>query len=348
MKRRWLVLPLLAVPLAGCGQLGYLSQSLGGHLRLVGAARPVDEVLQQQDLAPRLRERLLLSQRMRDFAVSELRLPDNNSYRRYADLKRSAAVWNVVATAPLSLELKTWCFPIMGCVGYRGYFDEAEAKEFGVGLREQGLETLVYGVPAYSTLGWSSWLGGDPLLNTFIGYPEGELARMVFHELAHQVAYAGDDTGFNEAYATAVERLGGERWLKLHATEAERARDVRAQKQRAEFRALVAPYREQLLKLYAGREADKPARKAEIYAAMRADYQRLKQLSWAGDSRYDRWFAEANNASLALMSAYDELVPAFEALFHRLSDDWPRFHAEVRRLAALPKSERRAALAASQ
>lgn len=345
--RRWLAL-LALLPLAGCGQLGYLSQSLGGHLRLVGAAKPVDEVLQQQDLTPTLRERLVLSQRIRDFAVSELKLPDNNSYRRYADLQRKAAVWNVVATPELSLDLKTWCFPIMGCVGYRGYFAEADAKALAAELKAEGLEVMVYGVPAYSTLGWSRVLGGDPLLNTFIGYPEGELARMVFHELSHQVAYASDDTGFNEAYATAVERLGGAQWLRQHASREEQARDALGQVQRAQFRNLVGGYREQLQSLYGGAAADKPERKAAIYAALRADYQLMKREQWGGDARYDRWFAEANNASFAIMSAYDELVPAFEALFQRLGDDWPRFHAEVKRLAALPKAERRAALAASQ
>jgi len=344
---RWLWLSLL-LPLAGCGQLGYLSQSLGGHLSLVGAARPVEEVLQQQDLTPALRERLLLSQRMRDFAIAELKLPDNNSYRRYADLHRKAAVWNVVATPPLSLSLKTWCFPIMGCVGYRGYFTEADAKALGAELKAEGMEVMVYGVPAYSTLGWSRMLGGDPLLNTFIGYPDGELARMIFHELSHQVAYANDDTGFNEAYATAVERLGGKQWLRQHASDEEQARDAVTQKQRAQFRALVGAYRDRLQALYAGPATDKPERKAAIYAALRADYQEVKRQQWGGDARYDRWFGEANNASFALMSAYDELVPAFEALFHRLGDDWPRFHAEVRRMAALPRDQRRAALAASQ
>ncbi|MFH7040875.1 aminopeptidase [Paucibacter sp. JuS9] len=334
--------------LGGCGQLGYLSQSLGGHLRLVGAAKPVDEVLRQQDLTPTLRERLLLSQRMRDFAVAELKLPDNNSYRRYADLHRRAAVWNVVATPALSLELKTWCFPVMGCVGYRGYFNEADAKALSEELKAEGMEVMVYGVPAYSTLGWSRMLGGDPLLNTFIGYPEGELARMIFHELSHQVAYSNDDTGFNEAYATAVERLGGAQWLRKHASAEEQQRDALTQVQRSQFRTLTQRYREQLQALYAGAAANKAERKLALFGALRADYQRMKLEQWAGDARYDRWFAEANNASFALMSAYDDLVPAFEALFHRLGDDWPRFHAEVKRLAALPRPERRAALAAPQ
>ena len=196
---RRLAILLAGLLLTGCGQMGYLAQSLGGHMRMMSAAEPVDVLLARPELDPKLRARLLLSQRLRDYAVAELHLPDNNSYRRYADLHRGAAVWNVIAAPELSLKPKTWCYPIMGCVTYRGYFDQAAAEAYARGLREdEHLEVMVGPVPAYSTLGWSTWLGGDPLLNTFIGYPEGELARMMFHELAHQVAYADDDTTFNE------------------------------------------------------------------------------------------------------------------------------------------------------
>ncbi len=176
---------LAAALMSGCAQLGYYWQSARGHLELMSAARPVDRWLSDPATPPALRERLALAQRMRDFSVTELKLPDNASYKRYADLGRRAVVWNVVATPEFSLELKTWCFPVAGCVGYRGYFSEADARAQAQALREQGWETGVYGVPAYSTLGWSNWLGGDPLLNTFIAYPEGELARLLFHELAH-------------------------------------------------------------------------------------------------------------------------------------------------------------------
>lgn len=199
--------------LGGCAQWGYYHQSISGHLALVRAAKPVTEVLAQPDLDPTLRQQLTLSQSMRDYAISELHLPDNSSYRRYADLHRGAAVWNVVATPPLSLQLTTWCYPIMGCAGYRGYFKREDALALASQLKQEGLEPYVYGVPAYSSLGWSNWIGGDPLLNTFIQYPEGQLARMIFHELAHQVAYADDDTTFNESFATAVEQLGVARWL---------------------------------------------------------------------------------------------------------------------------------------
>ena len=332
MRRAWLL--MLAVMLSGCGQLGYLSQSLSGHLSLMAAARPVDDWLAQQALNPALRERLVLSQRIRDFATAELHLPDNRSYRRYADLKRSAAVWNVVATPALSLTLATSCFPVMGCVGYRGFFDRAEADAHAQTLRAAGLDVMVYGVPAYSTLGWSNWLGGDPLLNTFINYPEGELAQMIFHELAHQVAYAADDTPFNEAFATAVERLGAAAWLQAHGSPAARAQYSAGLARRERFRALTGPFGDQLAALYASEqsEAAKRAGKVLLFEQLRA--------AAADDTGFSAWAARANNASFALLSAYADLSPAFEALFVRLGSDWPRFYAEVQRLADLPKAER--------
>ena len=227
---------------SGCSTIGYYSQSVGGHLHMVRAARPVGDWLADDAASAALKDKLALSQRIRDFAVSELHLPDNASYRRYADLKRPAAVWNVVAAPELSLTLKTWCFPVVGCVGYRGYFDRAEAEAFAAALKQQEpLEEVgVYGVPAYSTLGRlpGDWLA-DPLLNTFIGYPEGELARLIFHELAHQVAYASGDTEFNESFATAVERIGGQRWLATHASPQAREEYARFDARRQDFRALT-------------------------------------------------------------------------------------------------------------
>ena len=198
---------------SGCSSVGYLAQSAGGHLGLLAAARPVGDWLRPDAAPAPIQQRLALTQRMRDFAVTDLALPDNRSYRSYADLKRPAAVWNVVAAPELSLQLKTWCFPLVGCVGYRGYFALADAEAAAARLREEGQEASVYPVPAYSTLGYSEWLGGDPLLSSFILWPEGELARLIFHELSHQVAFAEGDTMFNESFATSVERLGGERWL---------------------------------------------------------------------------------------------------------------------------------------
>src|SRR5438552_18485392 len=224
-----------AASLAGCGSIGYLAQSASGHLQLMRAARPVPEVLADTSTPESLRKRLELTQRMRDYAIETLKLPDNNSYRRYADLQRSAAVWNVVAAPELSLQLQTWCFPVVGCVGYRGYFDLASANEAAAPLKAEGLEVDIYEVPAYSTLGWTNWIGGDPLLNTFVQWPEGELARLIFHELAHQVAYAPGDTTFNESFATAVERIGSERWMAANASPEVREKQALTEVHRHDF-----------------------------------------------------------------------------------------------------------------
>jgi predicted aminopeptidase len=334
---------------SGCSTLGYIGQSVGGHLELMQRARPVDQWLAESNTAEPLKRKLALSQQMRSFAVRELRLPDNASYTRYADIGRAAVVWNVVAAPELSLKLKTWCFPVMGCVGYRGYFDKAAADALAAELRALGLEVDVYGVPAYSTLGWTNWMGGDPLLSTFIGWPDGELARLVFHELAHQVAYASDDTAFNESFAVAVERIGGNRWLARHGDARQMGDFQAAQQRREEFRALTLRARSALAALYNEADLDDAAkrqRKAEVLAQMRADYARLKSDRWGGFAGYDAFIARANNASLAVQGAYNDLVPDFERLFERSGHDFDKFYDEVKRLAALPKNERHATLRA--
>ncbi|GAB4035546.1 MAG: aminopeptidase [Rubrivivax sp.] len=337
--------------LAGCDTVGYYGQSVAGHLDIVRRAKPLTEWIAEPGTEAALRERLLLAGRIRDFAVTELKLPDNRSYRRYAALDRPAAVWNVVAAPELSLALKTWCFPVVGCVGYRGYYDSAEADALAARLKREGWEVLVYPVPAYSTLGWTEWLGGDPLLSTFIRWPEGELARLVFHELSHQVAYAADDTMFNESYATAVERLGGRLWLERHASPAARAEYAAFDARRREFKALTLAARRDLEAIYRDPALDagqKRAAKAGRVARLRAEHEALKAGPWGGHAGYDGWFARANNAAFAIQAAYDGWVPAFEALFEREGRDFARFHAAVKRLAGLPREERQATLRALQ
>ena len=357
---------LTLLALAGCADLGYLMQSANGHITMLRAAKPIDDWQLDPQTSPELKARLALAREIRRFAATDLALPDNASYTRYADLKRRAVVWNVVAAPATSLVLKTWCFPVTGCIGYRGYFMEEEAKALAAELKLQGLEVSVYGVPAYSTLGWLNWAGGDPLLNTFINYPEGELARLIFHELAHQVAYAKDDTMFNESFATAVERMGGRQWLAARpTTQASSEFDANSQR-RAQFRALTVSTRRALNDIY---QSDKPAAKkpeAQILAQKNVAYQRFRaqyaelKAQWMASSNlsadaaarqfngYDQWVANANNASFAAQAAYDELVPEFENLFNQLASQpgpaWQRFYDAVKRLAQLPMAERRAAL----
>lgn len=354
------ILALLAcLALAGCahteGALGYYWQSVQGHARLLQAARPLDEWIANESTPAPLRARLQLAQRARHFAVQELGLPDNASYRSYADLGRSAAVWNVVAAPPYALELHRWCFPFTGCIGYRGYFQEADAQAEGARLAAQGLEVDVYGVPAYSTLGYLDWAGGDPLLNTFIGWPEGEFVRLLFHELAHQVVYAQGDTLFNESFATAVERLGTERWLATQARPEVRQAFAASEERRQSFRALTRATRARLAEIYEQNKA--PAHDSQALNAMksvamqdfRARYAVLRERWLAQGARvegYDRWVAQANNASFAAQAAYDAWVPAFEALFAQQGQRWDAFYDAVRHLAALPQDERHARLRA--
>ncbi|HXE20713.1 MAG TPA: aminopeptidase [Rhodoferax sp.] len=346
---RWVAVLVVALGLGGCADLGYYWQSVHGQISLMAAARPVDDWIADPHTPAPLKGRLELAQRIRRFAVTELDEPDNASYHRYADLHRSAVVWNVVAAPPYSLTLKTWCFPIAGCVGYRGYFDEAAAQREAARLKAQGLEVSVYGVPAYSTLGWLNWAGGDPLLNTFIDYPEGELARIIFHELAHQILYVPGDTVFNESYATAVELMGSARWLSERASPAAREQYARFEMRRRQFRALTTATRRQLILIYEGNKAtavDQSAMSALKNRAMqefRDSYARLK-ASWGGYAGYDHWVAGANNASFGALAFYDELVPQFEALFAREGNSWPRFYDAVKQLAKLPKDERIKAL----
>lgn len=330
----------------GCSTIGYYAQSVGGHLDLLSRAKPIAEVTAAEATPAALRERLALATRIRDFAVSDLGLPDNRSYRRYSDLGRSAAVYNVTAAPELSLKLETWCFPVVGCVGYRGYYDRDAADAQASALRARGLEVNVYGVPAYSTLGKLEWLGGDPLLNTFIQWSEGELARLVFHELAHQVVYAEGDTMFNESFATAVERIGVQRWLAQHAGDEARAQYASQDARREDFRALTTRYRDRLNTLYnsAASDDDKRAGKAALMRELRADHAKLKAERWNGFAGYDGWFERANNASFGVLAAYNELVPQFERLYEREGKNFKRFYAEVARLAALPKDQRQATL----
>jgi len=331
----------LAVGAAGCSTMEYYAQSIHGHLSVLEAARPIPEVIADPQSPEPLKQRLERAQQIRRYASDELALPDNRSYTRYADLKRPYVVWNVFAAPELSLQLKQWCYPVIGCAGYRGYFDKDAAERAADELRASGYEVHVSGVPAYSTLGWFP----DPLLNTFIGGTEGQLAGLVFHELAHQVVYVGGDTTFNESFATAVEREGVRRWLDAHGTEASRAAYAEFAQRRAEFLQLLLKYRRLLEDNYASDADDdaRRARKQQLFTELAQEYERLK-ASWGGFAGYDRFFGQKlTNAHLAAVGAYNDLVPAFDALLAQ-SGGFPDFYAEVRRIAALPKGERDGAL----
>jgi predicted aminopeptidase len=227
-------------------------------------------------------------------------------------------------------------------VAYRGYFSEKQAREFGKGMRAEGRDVFVSGIPAYSTLGWFD----DPVLNTFIRYPDAEIARLMFHELAHQVVYVSGDTMFNESFATAVEVEGIERWLAHNGTPAQRAAFEARQEYKRGFIELVLKYRDRLKDLYASDLAAERmrSRKAAAFADMKAEYESLKQ-SWGGFAGYDRFFAgELNNAHIVPVAAYSELVPAFRRLLAQNEGDFPRFYAAARQIGGLGKESRAARL----
>ena len=339
MRARCLLLLAALAPLVcGCSTLRYYSQAVSGHLELMRRAAPIPEQLANDAIPEELKARLKTALRMREFASRDLGLPDNGSYRNFADLGRQFVAWNVFAASEFSVEPLRHCFPFAGCVGYRGYFAEADARAESDGLRSRGYDVHVGGVPAYSTLGWFD----DPLLSTFIRYPEAELARQIFHELSHQQLYVKDDTRFNESFATTVEQEGVARWLARNGNDGERAAFERSQRMKREFVALVLKYRTMLEQYY--RQdlllEEKRRGKAQRFAEMEEEYAELKR-SWGGFAGYDRWFAtRPNNASLASVSLYTELVPALRALLARESGDLPRFYAAAKELARLPKEER--------
>ncbi len=330
---------LLALTMAGCSSLGYYVQAARGQWGVISAARPIDDWLDDPSASDALKQKLRHARRIREFASRELAEPDNRSYTTYADLKRPVVVWNVFATPELSTDLKTWCYPFFGCASYRGYFARADAEHLASELAPQGYDVAVSPVQAYSTLGWFN----DPLLNTFINLPEPELARLIFHELAHQVVYVRDDTVFNESFATAVEREGVERWLQAQGSDELRSSWDRSEQRRAQFLELLTGTRRALDEVYASQlpEQDKRNRKRALFADLQDRYHALRDGPWGGFDGYDRYFAQSlNNAHLAAIGAYFDRVPAFDALMRRTGPDMAAFFREVKRIAALRKDAR--------
>jgi len=321
---------LVAALVAGCESLSYYSQAIGGHFQLLAAARPIDDWLADPATPADLKARLETARRIREFASRDLHLPDNGSYTSYADLGRRYAVWNVFAAAEFSVDPKPECFPFTGCVAYRGFFSEQEAQRYAEKLRKDGFDVYVGGVPAYSTLGWFD----DPLLSTFIRYPESQVARLVFHELAHQVVYARNDTTFNESFAVTVEDEGVRRWLESQQRAAELEAFRAGQQRKRDFYARVKETRERLKTIYASRLP-----REQLLEQKRGELERLR-------AAFPNVVpAEPNNAFLVSIALYTELVPAFERLLAASGGDLDRFYARARELAHEPQAERDAVLA---
>jgi predicted aminopeptidase len=336
--RSALIIGAAAGLLASCSTLGYYSQAAQGQLELLSDARPIDDWIADPGTSSRLRLRLETARQIRRFAVSEMALPDNNSYKNYASLKRKYVLWNVVATPELSLKPLQWCFPVAGCVNYRGYYSKEAAEAYAKDLRAEGDDVEVGGVPAYSTLGWFN----DPLISTFINYPDAELARMIFHELAHQIVYAQGDSQFNESFASTVEEVGVERWMERFGNQAMRDGYARYKSRKHDFLVLLLKYRKALEQNYAlvdRSDSEKRAVKARLFQELKDEYQVLKG-SWGGYAGYDRFFEQPlSNAHLASIATYEDFVPAFRAMLKR-DRSFPRFYNSVKRLAELDRSDR--------
>lgn len=329
----------LCAPLSGC----YLMQAASGEYRLLHARVPIATLLADPGTPSTLRARLEEVQAAREFASRQLGLPDNASYRSYADIGRPFVVWNVVAAPEFSLAPKRWCFPVAGCVAYRGYFHERRARNLALELEARGFDVVVEGVPAYSTLGRFT----DPVISSMLRYDDDELAATIFHELAHQLIYVKNDSEFNEAFATTVEEVGLARWLEHQGAAQRIERFHTEQQQEAALLALLRPARKRLAALYESglRWSELRAGKQRILGGLAADIHALERRQGVHYPVYDEWMATGlNNAQLAAVATYYDCVPGFKRLLAAGNGDLPRFYAAVRGLAGEPRAERHAQL----
>lgn len=338
---RLTLIALAAALLCGCGTL-YLAQAARGQWQVMNARKPLEQIIADERTPPDLRARLTEVRAAREFASIELGLPANRSYLTYADVKRPYVVWNVVAVPEFSVRPRRWCFPIAGCVAYRGYFAETQAERFAANLRKQGLDVVVGGVPAYSTLGKLA----DPVLNTMLGYGDTELAAIIFHELSHQLIYVPGDSEFNEAFAVTVEEAGLQRWLKVRGQEGELQRHRLRRQRQQQFVALFTRTRSRLAALYAENiPAERMrARKRSVFDDLANDIRALEKR-FGGRSGYSTWIEKGlNNAHLASVATYYDCVPGFERLLALHNGNLRQFYSAVRELTRQSRGERHAQL----
>ena len=317
--------------LTGCESISFYGQAIGGHLKLMSQAKPLDTWLTDPATPADLKQRLETARGIREFASRELHLPDNGSYTTYADLNRRFAVYNVFAAPKFSVDPKPECFPITGCVAYRGFYSEKDANAYADKLREQGFDVYTGGVLAYSTLGWFD----DPLLSTFIRYPDAQVARLVFHELAHQLVYAKGDTTFNESFAVVVEDEGVRRWLDAQGRTADLAAFRAAQERKRDLAARIKETRERLKTIYATKLTPE-----QMLEQKKGEFDRLRAF-------YPTFVpAEPNNAFLVSIALYNEAVPALERVL-AASGSLDKFYERARALAHEDRKQRDAVLANS-
>jgi predicted aminopeptidase len=333
----------IALVLSGCNSLSYYGQAISGHMDLVSRERPIDDMLKDNDTPDALKNKLKLALDARAFASEQIGLPNNDSYKSYADLGRPYAVWNVIATPHYSIETKQWCFLLVGCLSYRGYFAQQEAQALAEQLRTQGMDVIVSGAAAYSTLGWMD----DPLLNTVVVRSDASMVGIIFHELAHQVVYVDGDSAFNEAFATAVEYEGLRRWYVMQKNEQAyvQYRDKKAQQQM--IYEQLETTRTQLNAIYQQDipDAQKQRLKQQAFAELKSWYRDWRKTHSYGG--FDDWMdKDLNNAHLALIATYQEMVPEFLSALQSVDGNMNEFYELVKAMAPLDKNERRKQLAA--
>jgi len=336
-----LVALFLTLLLSDCAGPGYYSQAIAGHLALMRDRQEIVDILGADDTDPELARALELALELREFASSRLGLPDDGSYRQFVRTGRSAVTWNVVATPELSLDPRRWCFPVAGCVPYRGYFQHEAALRFAEGLAADGLDVSVSPALAYSTLGWFA----DPLLDTMLRYRDEQLAAVIFHELAHQRLYLPGDTAFNESYASFVEDVGVELWLRSTEDGQRMAEWERHRLATAQFDELLLEARTDLEALYASPASPEQKRqsKAVILGNLQKSYRKRVEEEWQGRDLFSGWFSEEiNNAKLALFTSYRGGVCAFASLYEAAGEDLQRFHELATAKSELSDEDRRA------
>lgn len=339
-RRLVFLLPVLLL-LGACASPSYYAQAVSGHLELMRQRQDIDDLLQDQAVDPGLAQRLQLTREIRAFAFDSLGLPESESYTRYAETGRDAVSWNVVATPEFSLEARTWCFLVAGCVPYRGYFEQESARKFAQKLERKSYDVVVSPATAYSTLGWFD----DPLLDTMLRYSDARLAGLIFHELAHQALYIKGDAAFNEAFAGLVEEAGVESWLASREEPDQLASWRKSREVSRQFTELLADHRERLRVLYgSGRsEADMRQQKQLAFERLRSEYQDLVTGQWGGSDYFAGWFQrKLNNAGLALVDTYRGGSCAFESLYRSAAGNMPVFLELAATKARLGKNERAA------
>ena len=329
--------------LTGCQSLPYYSQTLKGQWQIISQRQTIDSILRQPNTSSSLARQLATIQKIRLFAA-ELGLPVKGQFDTYVDVHRPYAMWSVSATPELSLQAKTWCYWIVGCLSYRSYFDQSLAEATEKQLKEQGYDTHLSPVAAYSTLGWFR----DSVFSSYINKSEAELAELLFHELAHQVTYAKNDPIFNESFAEVVAEEGLKRYF-LGQSDYFPKWALRKKRQQ-QFAELVLAHRQKLGTLYADTTLTVPEKrqqKQQILTALRQSYQRLKTEQWQGYSGYDAWFEQLSNAKLNSIAIYNSLISPLNALLVAANLDLPTFYRQCQKLAQLPRQERHRILTSS-